>query len=247
MLLTSKAYIEGMRALAYWVGQLIDIEEKHPDEAARAEASDLVALMTPVIKAFLTDVGFDVANLGLQCLGGHGYIREFGLEQFVRDARIAQIYEGTNGVQAMDLLGRKIPDGGGRMLRRFIPMVQATAKSAQADPRLTEMSAALLDALRKLQESTMTVMNRAAQNPNEVGAAATDYLRLLAVVATGWMWLRMAQTALAKQGNGNDAFLDAKVKTARFYFAKLLPQVSSLAASIAAGSATVMEMDVAGF
>ncbi len=104
-----------MRALAYWVGQLIDVEEKHPDDAVRQEAADLVALMTPIIKAFLTDTGFEVANLGLQCLGGHGYIREYGIEQFVRDARIAQIYEGTNGVQAMDLIGRKMPEGNGRL------------------------------------------------------------------------------------------------------------------------------------
>jgi alkylation response protein AidB-like acyl-CoA dehydrogenase len=240
MLLTSKAYIEGERALAYWVGQLIDIEEHHPDEAARAEAADLVALMTPVIKAFLTDTGFEVANLGLQCLGGHGYIREFGLEQFVRDARIAQIYEGTNGVQAMDLLGRKIPDGGGRMLRRFLPMVQQTAKAAQGDARLAEMATALLDSLRKLQESTMTVMNKAMQNPDEVGAAAVDYLRMLGLVATGWMWLRMAQIAVDK----TDAFHVGKVKTARFYFTKVLPQVGALAAMIAAGSAPVMDVEL---
>ena len=120
MLMTMKAYIEGMRALAYWVGTLIDIEERHPDAARREEATDLVALMTPVIKAFCTDVGFEITNLALQCFGGHGYIREYGMEQFVRDARIAQIYEGTNGVQAMDLLGRKVPDGNGRLVKRFV-------------------------------------------------------------------------------------------------------------------------------
>src|SRR6185503_4598262 len=124
MLMTIKAYNEGMRALTYWVGTLIDIEERHPDAARREEASDLVALMTPVIKAFCTDVGFEVTNLALQCFGGHGYIREYGVEQFVRDARIAQIYEGTNGVQAMDLLGRKVPDGNGRLVRRFVEMVE---------------------------------------------------------------------------------------------------------------------------
>jgi hypothetical protein len=242
MLLTMKAYIEGERALAYWVGQLIDVEEKHPDEAVRQEAGDLVALMTPIIKAFLTDTGFEVANLGLQCLGGHGYIREFGLEQFVRDARIAQIYEGTNGVQAMDLIGRKVPEGNGRLLRRFLPMVQQTAKEAQGDARLTEMATALLDALRKLQESTMTVMNRAMQNPDEAGAAAVDYLRLFGLVATGWMWLRMAKVAAQKPG---ERLYDAKLKTARFYFTKLLPQTAALAASIAAGAAPVMEPDVA--
>ena len=238
MLLTMKAYIEGERALAYWVGQLIDLSEKSTDEEAKQEAADLVSLMTPIIKAFLTDTGFDATNLALQCLGGHGYIREFGIEQFVRDARIAQIYEGTNGIQAMDLIGRKVPEGGGRLLRRFLPMVQKTAKEAASDARLAEMSTALLDALRKLQESTMTVMNKAMQNPDEAGAAAVDYLRLFGLVATGWMWLRMAQVAVTKEG---EAMYDAKVKTARFYFAKLLPQASSLASTIAAGAAPVME------
>jgi alkylation response protein AidB-like acyl-CoA dehydrogenase len=243
MLLTMKAYIEGERALAYWVGQLIDVSEKSADEEQTKEAEDLVALMTPIIKAFLTDTGFEATNLGLQCLGGHGYIREFGLEQFVRDARIAQIYEGTNGIQAMDLIGRKVPEGGGRLLRRFLPMVQKTAKEAASDARLAEMSTGLLDALRKLQESTMAVMNKAMQNPDEAGAAAVDYLRLFGLVATGWMWLRMAQVALAKSpsaGSGQ-AFYEAKVATARFYFAKLLPQASSLASMIAAGAAPVME------
>jgi len=249
MLLTQKAYIEGERALAYWVGQLIDVEERHPDEAVKQEAADLVALMTPVIKAFLTDTGFESANLGLQCLGGHGYIREFGLEQFVRDARIAQIYEGTNGVQAMDLIGRKVPEGGGRLLRRFLAKVQETAKAARDDARLSDLAAALLDALRKLQESTMAVMNKAPQNPDEAGAAASDYLRLFGLVATGWMWLRMAQTALAKlaAGDGDPRFLDAKVKTTRFYFAKLLPQAGALAAAIASGAAPVMELEAEAF
>jgi hypothetical protein len=239
-----KAYIEGERALAYWVGQLIDVAEKHPDADAKAEAEDLVALMTPIIKAFLTDTGFEVTNLGLQCLGGHGYIREFGLEQFVRDARIAQIYEGTNGVQAMDLIGRKVPEGNGRLLRRFLPTVQQAAKAAQAsgDARLTEMATALLDALRRLQEATMSVMNKAMQNPDEAGAAAVEYLRLFGLVATGWMWLRMAQTALPKAA---EPFYDAKVKTARFYFTKLLPQATALATAIASGAGPVMELDAA--
>jgi hypothetical protein len=244
MLLTMKAYIEGERALSYWVGQLIDLEEKHPDEAVRQESGDLVALMTPVIKAFLTDTGFEAANLALQCLGGHGYIREFGIEQYVRDARIAQIYEGTNGIQAMDLIGRKVPEGNGRLLRRLLPMIQQTAKTAQADPRLAEMATALLESLRRLQETTMTVMNKAMKNPDEAGAAAVDYLRLLGLVTTGWMWLRMAQVAVGKEG---EAFYDAKVKTARFYFTKLLPQTSSLATAIAAGAAPLMELDAAAF
>jgi hypothetical protein len=140
----------------------------------------------------------------------------------------------------MDLIGRKVPEGNGRLLRRFLPMVQKTAKEAAADARLAEMSTGLLDALRKLQESTMTVMNKAMQNPDEVGAAAVDYLRMLGLVATGWMWLRMAQVAVDR----SDAFHTSKVQTARFYFTKVLPQVSALSAMIAAGSAPVMDVEL---
>jgi alkylation response protein AidB-like acyl-CoA dehydrogenase len=248
MLMTSKAYIEGMRALAYWVGLLIDVEHAHPDEEKREEAGDLVALMTPVIKAFLTDVGFDVVNLGLQCYGGHGYIREWGMEQFVRDARIAPIYEGTNGVQAMDLLGRKVPEGTGRLVRRFFTIIQADLKDAQADARLQELAAPVADALRRLQEATMTVMNKAMRNPEEAGAAAAEYLRMFGLVSTGWMWLKMAKVAHERLAAGaTEPLYDAKVKTARFYAQKLLPQVQWLGASIAAGAAPVMELDPAAY
>ena len=251
MLLTQKAYVEGERALAYWVGQLIDVEEKHPDEEKRKEAEDLVALMTPIIKGFLTDTGFESANLALQCLGGHGYIREYGLEQFVRDARIAQIYEGTNGVQALDLIGRKVPEGNGRLLRRFLALVQADLKDAQGDARVADRAAQLGAAVRKPQESIMTVIQKAMQNPDEAGAAATDFLRMMGLVATGWMWLKMARVALDRTaggaGNGDARFYDAKVKTARFYFAKLLPQVDALAATMQSGAATVMELEAAAF
>jgi alkylation response protein AidB-like acyl-CoA dehydrogenase len=246
MLMTSKAYIEGMRALAYWVGLLIDVAEKHPDADKKAEAEDLVALMTPVIKAFLTDVGFEVVNLGLQCYGGHGYVREFGMEQFVRDARIAQIYEGTNGVQAMDLIGRKVPEGTGRLVRRFFTVIQSDLKAAQGDAGLRELAAPIADALRRLQETTMTVMNKAMRDPNEAGAAAVDYLRMFGLVSTGWIWLRMATVAQARLAAGaTEPLYDAKVKTARFYVQKLLPQVQWLAASIAAGAGPVMELDPA--
>jgi alkylation response protein AidB-like acyl-CoA dehydrogenase len=243
MLLTMKAYVEGERALAYWVGKLIDVEERHPDAAAREEAGDLVALMTPIIKAFLTDTGFEVANLGLQIYGGHGYIREWGMEQFVRDARIAQIYEGTNGVQAMDLIGRKVPEANGRLMRRWLKLVQDDVKAAAGDARTAELAKPLGEAVRALQETVMGVMQAAMKNPDEAGAAASDFLRMMGVVSVGWMWLRMAGVAHEKlaAGQGDAAFLEAKIKTARFYMTKLLPQVSSLAASIKAGAAPVME------
>jgi hypothetical protein len=251
MLLTQKAYIEGERALAYWVGQLIDVEERHPDEEKRKEAEDLVALMTPIIKGFLTDTGFESANLALQCLGGHGYIREYGLEQFVRDARIAQIYEGTNGVQAMDLIGRKIPEGNGRLARRFFGLVSGDVQAAMGDATLGPWAQQLAGALKQLQETTMQTMLRAMHNPDEAGAAAVDYLRLCGVIATGWMWLKMAKVAQARlaagTANGDAAFYDAKVKTARFYFARIFPQTQALVASINSGAAPVMELEAAAY
>jgi alkylation response protein AidB-like acyl-CoA dehydrogenase len=245
MLMTMKAYIEGTRALAYWVGTLIDIEERHPDAASREEATDLVALMTPVIKAFCTDVGFDITNLALQCFGGHGYIREYGMEQFVRDARIAQIYEGTNGVQAMDLLGRKVPDGNGRMVKRFVTIAERDLAAAVAVPALRAMAEQVREALHALLQVTGTVMARAARDPDEIGAAASDYLRMFGLVATGWMWVRMAAVAVAKSGDG--AASVPKLDTANFYVTKLLPQTQALAAQIEAGAPPVMALDATAF
>jgi hypothetical protein len=235
MLMTMKAYVEGMRALIYWVAILIDVEARHADESKRDEAADLLALMTPVVKGFCTDIGFEVTNLALQCFGGHGYIRESGMEQFVRDARITQIYEGTNGVQAMDLLGRKVPEGGGRLVTRFLTLVRADLKSAPP-----EIAAPVADALALLQRTTMDVMGRAQRNPEEIGAAAADYLRLFGLVATGWMWARIARVAAAQGGPRNDA----RLATARFYVTRLLPQAGALATQIAAGASPVMALEV---
>jgi alkylation response protein AidB-like acyl-CoA dehydrogenase len=235
MLMTMKAYVEGMRALIYWVAILIDVEARHADESKRDEAADLLALMTPVVKGFCTDIGFEVTNLALQCFGGHGYIRESGMEQFVRDARITQIYEGTNGVQAMDLLGRKVPDGGGRLVTRFLTLVQADLPSAPP-----EIAAPVADALALLQRTTLDVMGRAQRNPEEIGAAAADYLRLFGLVATGWMWARIARVAAAQGGPRNDA----RLATARFYVTRLLPQAGALATQIAAGASPVMAVEV---
>jgi hypothetical protein len=227
----------------------LDLEHRLPDEEGRAEAADLLALMTPVVKAFLTDVGFEVTNLALQCYGGHGYIREFGVEQFVRDARIAQIYEGTNGVQAMDLLGRKVPEGEGRLVKRWFALAQTDVERALVggDDVLRALAGALATAMQALHATTTDVMSRARQNPNEIGAAAVDYLRLFGLVATGWMWLRMAETARRQlaAGEGDAPFLEAKVTTARFYAERLLPQARSLQATIAAGAETMMALDAA--
>jgi alkylation response protein AidB-like acyl-CoA dehydrogenase len=239
MLMTMKACTEGMRALAYWVCMLLDAEEKHPDVAEREAAVDLVALMTPVVKGFLTDVGFECTNLALQCYGGHGYIREYGMEQFVRDARIAQIYEGTNGVQAMDLLGRKVPEGEGRLVKRFAALVQKDLEAAgqSGDERVKALAAALAPAAGALQRATMGIMQRAQNDPDELGAAAADYLRMFGLVSTGWMWLRMA--AVAAKNSAHPLAKD-KLATAEFYMAKLLPQTRTLEAQIAAGAGPLM-------
>jgi hypothetical protein len=245
MLMTMKAHIEGMRALTYWVGTLIDVEERHPDAGRREEAADLVTLMTPVIKAFCTDLGFEMANLALQCFGGHGYIREYGMEQFVRDARIAQIYEGTNGVQAMDLLGRKVPEGDGRLVRRFVAIVERDLAAAAEHPTLVPIVERVRDAVERLERVTETTMARAAQNPDEIGAVAADYLRLFGLVAVGWMWVRMAEIGESKAGSAGVAA--SKRSTAEFFVTKLLPETQSLAARIDAGAAPVMALDATAF
>ncbi|MEO7997149.1 MAG: acyl-CoA dehydrogenase C-terminal domain-containing protein [Gemmatimonadaceae bacterium] len=248
-LLRVKAFNEGMRSLAYWVGILIDVEMHHPDAAKREEAEDLVALMTPVIKAFLTDKGFDGTNIALQTLGGHGYIREYGVEQYVRDARIAQIYEGTNAVQALDLVGRKLPMQGGRLVRRFFEMVKADVDAAASNEAVAEFAKPLGASLYQLQKATMMLAERGLGLADEAGAAATDYLHLMGYVATGWQWLKMATVASEKlaAGTGDKRFNEAKIKTARFYFARLLPEAATLLAAIQSGSAPIMAFETEEF
>ncbi len=241
-LLRIKAFNEGMRSLAYWIGIRIDLEHRHPDPVVRQSASDIVALMTPVLKAFLTDKGFDNTNIALQTLGGHGYIKEYGLEQYVRDARIAQIYEGTNAVQALDLVGRKLPMEGGRLVRDFFSLVKADVDAAAADPAREEFAKPVGAALYQLQKATMTLAERGFADPNEAGAAATEYLHLMGYVAVGWQWLRMVTVASAQlaAGTGDPRFLSAKIKTARFYMARLLPEAATLLAAIQSGAGAIM-------
>ena len=248
-LLTMKAYTEGARALAAWIGMAIDITEKHPDAGMRQEADDLVALMTPIIKAFFTDYGFETTNLGMQLYGGHGYIREYGMEQYVRDARITQIYEGANAIQALDLVGRKLPQNMGRLLRRFFHPVSESLIAAVEVPALAEFAMPLAKAFGRLQQATATIAQKGLKDPNEAAAASTDYLRMFALVALGHMWLRMAKVSQEKlaEGNGNALFYDTKIKTARFYFTKLLPQVNALFANITAGAAPLMDMTAEAF
>ncbi|MBI4030709.1 MAG: acyl-CoA dehydrogenase C-terminal domain-containing protein [Proteobacteria bacterium] len=250
MLLTCKAFCEGARALSYWVGMNLDIAHKHPDEKERAAADDLVALLTPVIKAYQTDMGFEVASLAMQIYGGHGYIWEHGVEQYARDARIAMIYEGTNGIQALDLVGRKMPEGYGRLLRRFFHPAQKFIDDNQANAELQEFIFPLAKAFAKLQQATATVAQKGLKDPNEAGAASVDYLRMFALTAMGYMWCRMvvaAQKKLKEGAGGRDEFYESKIHTARFFFTRMLPEVDARFKAVQAGAEPLMAMEAAAF
>ena len=246
MLLTQKAYIEGSRAFGYWLAVLLDREHSHPDQAARQEAAELVALLTPVMKAFVSDNGYTCTTLAQQVLGGHGYIAEWGMEQYVRDARIAQIYEGTNGIQALDLVGRKVFGDGGARLGRFVGLVKRFAKEAQAEPGMSEFLDPLGSCINELTTLTAELGAKAMKNPDEAGAAAVDYLRVLGHCAFAYWWARMAQIALQKAGT-RDRFYEAKLATARFYFSRLLPEAAYHARAARAGAGTVMALDADAF
>jgi alkylation response protein AidB-like acyl-CoA dehydrogenase len=249
-LLEAKAFTEGARLLAMMVGLGIDRAQHHPDTAIKQQANDFVALLTPVIKAYFTDMAVEIAVKMQQMYGGHGYIREWGMEQFVRDARISMLYEGANAVQALDLVGRKLPQDGGRPVRAYFEAVQRDIEEAKADPSLAEIAGPLGDAFNKLQQATGWLAQNGFSNPDEAGGAATDYLRIFALVSVGWMWLKMARAAHRRIGegaNGRAAFYDAKIKTARFFAQKMLPEAGSRFQSMTAGSTTMMEMAVEQF
>lgn len=241
MLLIQKASSEAARAMAMWIGLQIDIATKHPDEDVRTDADDLVALLTPVAKAFMTDNGFNGCNLALQCFGGHGYIKEWGMEQLVRDARIAMIYEGTNGVQALDLLGRKILMDRGQKLKKFTKIVHKFCE-ATTDDDMEVFIAPLAKLNKELGDLTMAVGMKAIANQNEAGAASSDYLRLFGHLCFGYFWARMAKVALEKQSDDSGNFYATKLQTARFYFARMFPETLSLISMIKAGGQTMMEM-----
>jgi hypothetical protein len=247
MLLKSKSLTEGARALAYWAGIQIDRSHRHPDETERAEADDFVALLTPVMKAVFTDHGSEAANLAVQVHGGHGYIHEYGIEQFVRDARITQIYEGTNGIQALDMIGRKLPEGGGRLLRRFFHPMQDFLMENMADPEMAEFVKPLFKSFGQLQQVTLHIAQKGMADPEEAGAAATEYLRFFGLVAIGWMWARMVKVAKDKVEGDDTGFYRAKLATARFYMTRVLPETASLGLAIMAGKKPLMELEEAAF
>lgn len=249
MLLTGKAFTEGARAMSYWTAMHLDISRNHPDAEKRQEADDLVALMTPVLKAYQTDMGSVVSNLAVQVHGGHGYIAEYGVEQYVRDARIAEIYEGTNGIQALDLVGRKMAVGYGRLLRRFFHPVQEFIEVEGENPAMMEFVMPLAKAFMKLQQATATIAQKGMKNPDEAGAASTDYLRQFALVAMAFMWARMCKAALEKLDGepDNKEFFESKLHTARFFYAKMLPEADWRFKSLMSGADSLMAMKAEAF
>ena len=242
MLLTAKAYAEGGRAFTSYIALQIDIELNHPDEEVRKEAADQVALLTPIIKAFLTDNGWIATSEAMQVYGGHGYIAEWGMEQYVRDARINMIYEGTNTIQSLDLLGRKVLMDNGAKLRKFGEQITAFVEENGTDEAMSEFITPLADLGGKVTKLTMEIGMKAFQNPDEVGAAAVPYLRVLGHLVFAYFFARMAKIALAKQDSG-DKFYASKLGTARFYYARLLPETAMLIRQARSGSAVLMAMD----
>jgi alkylation response protein AidB-like acyl-CoA dehydrogenase len=242
MLLTQKAYVEGGRAFSYWIALQIDKELSHEDEAVRKDSADLVALLTPIIKAFLTDNAFESTNHALQVFGGHGFIREWGMEQYVRDARINMIYEGTNAIQSLDLLGRKVLGDMGAKMKKFGRIVQDFVEQEGVKSEMQEFINPLADVGEKLQKLTMEIGMKAMANPDEVGAAAVPYLRVAGHVVFAYFWARMARIALDKQANG-DPFYKSKLATARFYFAKLLPETAFQIRAARAGVKPLMDLE----
>lgn len=243
MLLTGKAFTEGARAMALWAGMNLDIATASTDPDTRQSADDLVALLTPIIKAYQTDMGFEVANLAIQVHGGHGYIRDYGVEQYARDARIAMIYEGTNGIQALDLIGRKMGQNMGRLLRQFFHPVQNFIDAHIADPEIGPLVMNLAKGFAKLQQATGLIAQKSLKDPVEAGAAATDYLRMFALVVMGFMWVRMARVASEKlaAGAGDDTvFYQTKIKTARFFFDRMFPEYESRYRMMMAGKESLM-------
>jgi alkylation response protein AidB-like acyl-CoA dehydrogenase len=245
MLMEGKALTEGLRALCLWAALQVDLEHAAQSEEERQLAADLVGLLTPVIKGVGTDIGYRVATDSQQVYGGHGYIAEWGMEQYVRDARISMIYEGTNGVQAMDLVGRKLAQNGGRAVQALFRVVGEELATAKSDEKLKGFAEELQKALGHLQGATMWLAANGFKNPNHVGAGAYPYMQLTGTVALGLMWLRMATAAAAKLAEGaeNAKFYEAKLVTARFYAERFFPEAGALRRKIEAGSDTVMALD----
>jgi hypothetical protein len=245
MLLRSKSLIDSGRMLACWTALAIDKSEKDTDAKVRKENGDLVELMTPIVKALLTDYGVEITSDMLQIFGGHGYIKEYGMEQFYRDVRIAPIWEGTNGIQALDLAGRKMPQKMGRLLRRFFHPALEFIEKNKEDKDLKEFVILFSKALKGLQKTTLYMAQKGLANPYEIGAAATDYLRQFGLVAMAYMWLLMLEVAFSKRSENE--YYEHKITTARFFYERILPETLSRAIAIGSGSKTMMSLPDEGF
>jgi len=239
MLHTMKCFTEGSRALVMETALHLDLSHRHEDPAVREAADDFVQLVTPILKATLTDGGFETASTAMQCFGGYGYIEEYGAAQYLRDARIAMIYEGTNGVQAMDLVGRKLSYDTGRYLKRFFHPVDAFIAEHRDDPAMAEFTKPLKIHTKYLQQATMWIGAMGLANPNHAGAGAVEYQKMFSLVLYAYLFARQAKLALALRDQDPE-FYDQKLATCRFFFAKLLPQTTGLLASITAGADPVM-------
>jgi Acetyl-CoA dehydrogenase C-terminal like/Acyl-CoA dehydrogenase, C-terminal domain len=249
MLMEGKALTEGLRALILWGAVQVDLVHAAPSEEERQMADDLISLLTPVIKGYGTDMGYRVATDMQQVYGGHGYIEEWGMSQYVRDARITMIYEGANGVQALDLVGRKLAMNGGRGVQALFKIVGDEAAAAKAVPELADYAARLEKALGDLQAATMWLMQNGLSNPDNAGAGSTPYMHMMGIVALGLMWLRMAKAAQAAltTNEGDAAFMNAKLITARFFAERILPDTGALRRKLEAGSEAMMAMPAAAF
>ncbi len=246
MLLTAKAYAEGARALQIYCTLLLDTAHSHPDEKVRAESEELVALLTPIVKAFVTDNGHIATNACMQVFGGHGFIKEWGMEQYVRDNRINMIYEGTNTIQSLDLLGRKVLGNQGATLKKFGKLIGQLVAEEGVNEKMAEFINPIAVLGDQMTKFTTEIGFKGLQNPDEVGAAAVDYLRVAGHLVFGYLFARMAQVALRKIAAGStDPFYTAKLQTARFYFAKLFPEVQTLMRTARAGSKVLMDTDAA--
>jgi alkylation response protein AidB-like acyl-CoA dehydrogenase len=242
MLLTMRAFSEGARALAMEMALKLDLSHRHPDPVVREQHDDFVQLMTPITKSYLTDGGFEMASLAMQIYGGYGYIAEYGVEQYTRDARITMIYEGTNGVQALDLVGRKLPHRVGRYMRSFFHPCDEFIARHRDNPDMAEFTKPLYKHLGFLQQATLWIASRGLGNPDDAAGAAVEYQKLFGLVVMAWIWARQAEVALVKlkEGTSEKEFYQAKLDTARFYMNKVLPQTVSLLMSITNGSKSMM-------
>ena len=245
MLMDQKSFIEGARAFAYWTALFGDLHHRSPDEETRQKADDYMALMTPIIKAFLTDRGFKMANEALQVHGGSGFTKEWGLEQFVRDCRISLIYEGTNGIQALDLVGRKLAANGGRAVFAFFAEMDDFIGTHEGDEQLEPFVEALKSAKAQLQDGTTWLMQNGMTDFNNAGAASTDYLQLFGLTALTYMWCLMAKVAIEKKGD--DPFYDDKITTGKYYVSRVLPEAASHLAKLKTGADLVMALEADRF